>query len=520
MVAVHPLAHKVLDYIRQLQLLTAGDRVGLAVSGGSDSGALLGIFLELRAELGIVLSVVHFNHKLRGGESDQDETFVTELARSNDLEFHCESADVSALAIEKRQSLETVARELRYEFFRKLLQPAPHGNANPTSRLDKIATGHTLDDQAETVLMRIIRGTGTRGLAGIYPAVELQDEYQEGLGQVIRPLLTVRGRELEQYLNDLGQPWREDSSNRDPKFTRNRVRHVLLPLLEREFNPSIAEGLAELAEIARGEEDYWENEISGWMGTAIHWSEPDWARSADAPGLVQLTPFNPQLRERLQAPGPLVVNATVDLAWLLSEPLAVQRRALKAVGDLAGFPLEFKHVEEILRFAGEESNSGKQLSLPLGWKLVREPEALAFLTPDLRTQERISTDYEYPLALPGRAIVPEAGVVVEAMRVKSGGEIAGNDSDHLLNPSLVSKELAVRNWRPGDRYWPVHTKAPKKIKELLQERHITGEERKLWPVVVSGDEIVWVRGFPGPAGFRPQRECKEAVLIREVPFED
>ena len=185
MVAVHPLAHKVLDYIRQLQLLTAGDRVGLAVSGGSDSGALLGIFLELRAELGIVLSVVHFNHKLRGGESDQDETFVSELARSNDLEFHCESADVSALAIEKRQSLETVARELRYEFFRKLLQPAPHGNANPTSRLDKIATGHTLDDQAETVVMRVLRGTGMRGLGGIYPAVELQDEYDEALGQVI-----------------------------------------------------------------------------------------------------------------------------------------------------------------------------------------------------------------------------------------------------------------------------------------------------------------------------------------------
>jgi len=187
---------------------------------------------------------------------------------------------------------------------------------------------------------------------------------------------------------------------------------------------------------------------------------------------------------------------------------------------LAGLPLEFKHVEEILHFAAGESNSGKQLSLPLGWKVIREPEALAFLTPDLRTQERIPTDYEYPLPLPGRAIVPEVGVVVEAMRVKSAPEIAGSDSDHLLNSSLVSKELAVRNWRPGDRYWPVHTKGPKKIKELLQERHITGEERKLWPVVVSGNEIVWVRGFPGPAGFRPHEESGEAVLIREVPLED
>ena len=519
--AVHELAQKVLDYIRQLELLKAGDRIGLAVSGGSDSAALLRVLLELRSELGMVLSVVHFNHKLRGGESDDDEKFVAELARKNNLEVHCDSADVATVASAKRQSIETTARELRYDYFRKLLQPDINNPcADQSLRIDKIATGHTLDDQAETVLMRVLRGTGMRGLGGIYPAVELQDEYDAAVGEVIRPLLTVRRRELEQYLNNLGQPWREDSSNRDPKFTRNRVRHVVLPLLEQEFNPSIAKGLAELADIAQAEEDYWDNEISGWMGTAIHWSEPEWARSTDSQGLVRLTPFNPRLKERLQEPGPLVMNATVDLAWLLSEALAVQRRAVKAVGDLAGLPLEFKHVEEILHFAAGESNSGKQLSLPLGWKVIREPEALAFLTPDLRTQERIPTDYEYPLPLPGRAIVPEVGVVVEAMRVKSAPEIAGSDSDHLLNSSLVSKELAVRNWRPGDRYWPVHTKGPKKIKELLQERHITGEERKLWPVVVSGNEIVWVRGFPGPAGFRPHEESGEAVLIREVPLED
>ncbi len=256
------------------------------------------------------------------------------------------------------------------------------------------------------------------------------------------------------------------------------------------------------------------------MGTAIHWMEPEWAaRFGEGQSLVQLTPYNPELQQRLQEPGPLIMNASVDLAWLLSEPPAVQRRALKAVGDTAGFPLEFKHVEEILRFASEEDNSGKQLSLPLGWKLVREPEALTFLTPDLRTQDRIAADYEYPLPLPGRAIVPEAGIVVEAMRVELGREKASCDPDQLLNPSLVSKELAVRNWRPGDRYWPVHSKEPKKIKELLQEKHITGVERKVWPVVVSGDDIVWVRGFPGPAPFR-SNQSGEAVLIREVPLED
>ncbi len=517
---MHPLAQRVLDHIRRLELLKAGDRVGLAVSGGSDSVALLRIFLELRSELGVVLSVVHFNHKLRRAESDEDEKFVAELARSYDLEFHCERADVAAVAASNHQSVETAARELRYEFFRKLLQPDSAARETGTpARLDKIATGHTLDDQAETVLMRILRGTGTRGLGGIYPALDLQDEFDEPLGQVIRPLLAVRRRELEQCLKDIGQPWREDSSNRDPKFTRNRVRHVLLPLLEQEFNPAISEGLAELSDIARGEEDFWENEISGWMGTAIHWSQPEWARSADSQGLVQLTSFNPAFQQRLKEPGSLAMNATMDLAWLLSEPMAVQRRAVKAVGDLAGFPLEFKHVEEILHFAFNEDNNGKQLSLPLGWQVVREPEALTFVTPDLRTQERIPADYEYPLPLPGRAIVPEVGIVVEALRVKSGPEQAEHSPDQQLNLSAVSKELRVRNWRPGDRYWPVHTKAPKKVKELLQERHITGADRRLWPVVASGDDIVWVRGFPGPARFQP-KELGEAVLIREVPLED
>jgi tRNA(Ile)-lysidine synthase len=513
---VHALTHKLLAHIRRLDLLKPGDRLGLAVSGGADSVALLRLFLELRPELGIVLSVVHFNHKLRGSESDDDEKFVGDLAREHKLQFHLSSGEVVAEAAAHRLSIEAAARNMRYEFFRQLQEP----DADDSSHLDKVATGHTLDDQAETVLMRVIRGAGTRGLSGIHPVLELKDEYDEPSGEVIRPLLAIRRRELEQFLNDIGQPWREDSSNRDPKFTRNRVRHVLLPLLEREFNPSVSETLAELAEIARGEEDYWENELSGWIGTAIHWSEPEWSQrySKEPQGLVQLHSFNPELQKRLEEPGPLAMNASVDLVWLLSEPLAVQRRAVKAVGDLAGFPLEFKHVEEILRFAADEKNTGKRLSLPLGWKLTREPEALTFLTPDLRTDERIPSDYEYHLPLPGRAIVPEVGIVVEAVRVQQGPETAEYNPDHLLHPSLVSKELAVRNWRPGDRFWPVHTKSPKKIKELLQERHITGPERRLWPVVTSGDQIVWVRGFPGPASSEPK--SGEAILIRELPLEE
>ena len=144
--------------------------------------------------------------------------------------------------------------------------------------LDKIVTGHTLDDQAETVLMRLIRGAGLRGLGGIHPRIAVEDDEGGTGGEIVRPLLAFRRRELEAYLNDIGQSWREDATNSDEKFTRNRVRKLVLPLLEKEFNPSVAENLAELAEIARGEEDYWENEVSGWMGTGVHWSKPEWAR--------------------------------------------------------------------------------------------------------------------------------------------------------------------------------------------------------------------------------------------------
>ncbi len=302
---MQPLAHKVLDHIRRLEFLKPGDRVAVAVSGGADSVALLRLLLALRSELGIVISVVHFNHKLRDADSDQDEAFVAALSREHKLEFHTSSADVKAESTARSLSVEAAARELRYGFFKQLVLPDAEGH----SQLDKVATGHTLDDQAETVLLRVIRGTGMRGLAGIYPWVDLEDD-EEIIGQVIRPLLAVRHLELTQYLNEIGQAWREDSSNRDPKFTRNRVRQVLLPLLEQEFNPSMAAGLSELAEIARGEEDYWQNEVAGWMGTAIHWSEPEWARSGQQ-GLVQLQPFNPELQARLREPGPLVMNVTV-----------------------------------------------------------------------------------------------------------------------------------------------------------------------------------------------------------------
>jgi tRNA(Ile)-lysidine synthetase-like protein len=551
-VAVHSLAERVLSHIRRQELLHAGDRVGVAVSGGIDSVALLCLLLELRGELGIVLSVVHFNHKLRAAESDSDEEFVASLAREHDLEFHLDSDDVAQHAADEHVSLETAARELRYGFFRHLLGEGQH--------LDKIVTGHTLDDQAETVLMRMIRGSGMRGLGGIYPRIAVEDDDGDGdvCGEIVRPLLAFRRRELEQYLRDIGQGWREDASNADDAFTRNRVRKLVLPLLEKDFNPTVAENLAELAEIARGEEDYWENEVAGWMGTAVHWSEPEWARALSkttAPetgGLVQISSAstgagrNPHfwqnrpevghprsedgprpeddLSSRIEAAPWLVMNATVDRLWFLGEPLAVQRRLVKAIGEQAGLPLEFKHVEEVLRFAADEHASGKELSLPLGWALARTADELVFKTPDLR-EPVAAQDYEYEIAISGCVTIHEIGLIIEVSFIPAGSappsDAAGYNPEHLLDAESVPGPLWMRNWRPGDRFWPAHTKSPKKIKELLQERQVPQPERKLWPVVVtrneSGGEIIWLRGFPPPASLQA-KPGRPAILITEKPI--
>jgi tRNA(Ile)-lysidine synthase len=556
---VHSLPGSVLTHIRRHELLKAGERVGVAVSGGIDSVALLRLLLELRAELGVVLSVVHFNHQLRGAESDADEQFVAVLARQYDLEFHCDSNNVAGHGHGSGISTETAARELRYGFFRYLLgergaqglQPDLHESRSPgpeeqlfhataktepfpmssaerlasaPPRLDKIVTGHTLDDQAETVLMRLIRGSGLKGLGGVHPRIIMGDRGDDTWGEIVRPLLAFRRRELVAYLIQIQQAWREDVTNSDTAFTRNRVRKLLVPLLEKEFNPAIAENLAELAEIARGEEDYWENEVAGWMGTGVHWIEPDWAKSARAAeALVQISDHSSrnearqELRTKIENASWLVMNAAVDLLWLLGEPVGVQRRVIKAVGDHAGTCFEFKHVEEILRFAQEGAGAGKELSLPLGWKVERHPHELLFVTPNL-SDPGPAEDYEYDLPVPGRVDIHQAGLTIQVQRVPADRD-AGYNPVHLLDGDSLPDLLKVRNWRAGDRFWPQHTKSPRKIKELLQERHVPQPERKLWPVVVCGDEVIWLRGFP-PSARLTAKSGRNAVMILETSLDE
>ena len=453
---------RVLNYIRKHGLLKAGDRVGIAVSGGADSVASLRLLLELRKEIGVVLSVVHFNHKLRGDASDEDERFVARLAQEHKLELHCESGEVATYAAEKHLSLETAARQMRYQYFRRLLVE---------ERLNRIATGHTLDDQAETVLLKIVRGAGTRGLAGIYPQLSVPGSQLSA--SVIRPLLGIRRKDLEAYLLGLGQSWREDTSNRDLRHMRNRVRHGILPRLEHYLNPGVREAFAETAEIARAEEEYWQKEVSQVLPSV-------WARAA------------------------LTVSALAHL------PLALQRRVIRAASESLGLRLDFHHVEEILALSSNRPGSDKGTELPDGWVVRRNKGELRFEVQKVATSK---LDYEYCLSIPGSVEVPETESRFEAVLI-SGNAAKGYNPGDLLDRSLLTAELKVRNWRPGDRFWPSHTKLAKKIKELLQEQHVTGPERKLWPVVVSQTEVIWLRGFPAPKGLLAQSD--EAVLIREV----
>jgi len=515
------LPERVLAYVRRLKLLRPGDRLGVAVSGGADSVALLHLLRQLSGELGLVLSVVHFHHQIRGAEADADQQFVRALAERLGLPFSTESGNVPAHARTAGLSLETAARELRYAWFRKLCGTATVG---------KIATAHTLDDQAETVLMRLLRGAGTRGFSGIYPAVLLPEASSAAGGAaIVRPLLELQRSELEEYLHALGQEWREDSTNRDVKHTRNRVRHVLLPLLEREFNPAIRQVLAETAEIARAEESYWRDTVESHLADVVHVVAP-------AGGAAQ--EGNPAAGE---------VHLRVDK--LAELPLAVQRRIVRqAIAGAAPDPsappeTSLQHAEQVLKLIPASGAAEAELRGP--WRVRRVPGCPESANPrqDFRTGAELIIEqtrarrapasrsraqrknrpsapagYEYVLPVPGELHIRELGLVLRASVIDPGAapEQGYNLAD-LLNPQTVGSELRVRNWRAGDRFWPAHTKAPRKLKELLQSRHVSGMERVLWPVAAnSAGELVWLRGFGVPERFAASPHDRQALVVQEV----
>src|SRR3984893_10808193 len=333
------LLDRVRGAVEKQGLVRAGERVGVAVSGGADSVGLLLLLMELRKQLGVVLSVAHFNHKLRGRHSEADEKFVAKLAEKCGLAFHAGRADIAARAKSKRANLEDTARRARYEFFAHLVEDG---------RVDKVAVAHTADDQAETVLAHILRGTGIAGLGGIHPQV----------GKVVRPLLSIRRAELRSFLKRRKQTWREDASNRDTTKTRARIRKRLLPLLQKQFQPRVVEHLAALSSHAR-EDDALLNRLAAERLESRLKIVPEGARIAVSDLLGNEGVFT-GLSSRL-------VRRIIH-----KQKFAQPSASPHGTGELTAL-----HVAQVLDIA-RHGKTGAALQLPGGMEVRRHADALLF----------------------------------------------------------------------------------------------------------------------------------------------
>ncbi len=302
-------------------LLRPGERVCVAVSGGADSTALLLALHQQAASLAVGISAAHLHHGIRGAEADADLEFVQELCKRLDVELHVERADVPSAATSGGETLEEAARNARLSFFDRLLQAGEAGI---------VATAHTEDDQAETVLMKLMRGGWTEGLGGISPILK------RPAGSIVRPLLAATRRQTVEFLQAKKQGWRDDSTNQSLAHTRNRVRTILLPVL-REFNPSITSTLSSTAQIARDEEAHWQPEIARL--------------------LTQLALPGKPVRGGGRAVGTAPGGGSVafEMERLRSLDVATRRRLLRAAAARLGTRLSFADIQRTLQMCGLQS---------------------------------------------------------------------------------------------------------------------------------------------------------------------
>ncbi len=484
-------------------MLRAGVRVAVGLSGGADSVGLLSLLLELRDELGIVLSVAHLNHKLRGKASDGDERFVAELAAQHRLEFHCESVEVAARARREKANLEDAARRSRYEFFARLAEEG---------KVDCVAVAHTADDQAETVLAHILRGTGLAGLGGIHPQTEC----------VVRPLLGVRRAELRAYLRAKKQKWREDATNKDTVRMRVRIRKKLLPLLEREFQTGVVEHLASLAEFAREDEAFLEL-LSRQRCAALAKKEA----SKTGISLVHLLrPMGNGDSNTESAEKKGEKKREEETARFEALTKRMLRRLIEDKKSGAG-QITGRHIAAVLDLARIGGN-GKLVQLPGGVEVRRERNELIFCasSPLARrtsrkrvVQKPSRAEYEYKIDVENGDValpVPEAECVFR-LRVIDWVAKRGDTSKSgaVLDRDRLRSPLVLRNWRFGDRLQPAGHQKAHKLKRLLNEKHVSRWERDGWPVMTSGGVLVWARGFPVADEFAANEGTRTAILIAE-----
>jgi tRNA(Ile)-lysidine synthase len=451
---------KILRTVRETlsvhRMFSRGDSVLVAVSGGPDSVALTHVLLTLAEEYSLRPAIVHLNHCLRGPDSDRDAEFVNALARQLGVPIYAEKKDVLAFRRSRRLSLEEAGRRIRYDFFDAVAEK--YG-------FNKIALGHHSDDNAELVLINLLRGSGPLGLSGIAPVRE---------GKIVRPLIHLRRSAIIDYLAEKKLPYVTDASNTDPAFMRNKIRHHLIPELQTAYNPKIIETLNRLGEIMRAEDQ--------WFDDALE------------PVLKQCVSFRADQTISLSLP---------DFNQL---PKAVKRRVIrKAIlsvkKDLRRITL--LHVDDILHLIEKGRVTGR-LNLPDGVLVERNTAELAIVKKntvrkqkDCRILQTASTDYQYTISAAGTLFIKEADVSMTLCEIdaddlpdfnETGAHVAFFDLDRLLFP------LLVRNLRPGDRFSPLGVNGTQKVKKYFINHKIPAAQRKKCPLLLSGGNIIWIAG--------------------------
>ena len=471
------LETRIRETISKYGLLSPGDGLLMGVSGGPDSVAMFHLMLSLREELGLRLAVAHLIHGLRGEEAREDARFVAHLAEQWAVPFFLKEIDLPQVRLENgRGNMEALARKERYEFF---------GDVAEGCTFNKVATAHTRDDQAETMIMWFLRGSGRGGLSGISPLRHLKGEGSPSTGlSLVRPLIEASRQEILAYLADRNLDYRTDSSNLDCRFLRNWTRHQLLPQLRERFDDGLSERLAKLATIFRDEE-----------------------KLLDAMTLKGL--------QRVGGGENLMVGA------LLREDKGIQRRVIRKwldsnTDNLQG--MAFSYVEMVLEFMALGPSQGR-LSLPKGWDLVKEYDFIRLERS--RRKKPVLPCYSYSLPREGSVMVPEAGVRFQSLRSShvSTDNKPHNAFEAYFDSSSLPEPLMVRNFRTGDRFQPLGMTGHKKVKDLFIEKKIPLSVRRNLPMLVAGDEILWIPRYGRSELAKAGPNAREILKVRIMPLD-
>ena len=461
--------------IRHYGLIPRDSRVSVALSGGADSVALLIVMRELAdSEQFRLAGALHLNHQLRGAAADADENFCRRLAAQLQVPLHVERIDVAARARVAGVSIEQAAHEARDEFY---LRAAAQASAS------SVAVGHTKEDQAETFLLRLVRGAGPRGLGGMHPRS----------GIVVRPFIETARADLRELVQARGIPFREDATNDDTSIPRNRIRHELLPFLQARFSPAIVDVLVRESVIAR--------EDAGCL---------DELAAAAADRIVSHSSAGVEL----------------PIEGLLELPPAIARRVIRLAQLAAsgGRFIGFEAVEAVLRAAVSKFTGS--LDLP-GHRVARCGDRLVLSRTSGRRARRPAIAFSYELPVPGTVRVPEAACAVSAdIRDVPAGQsaealsrLSGLGDEAIVEATRVSGPLLVRNRKPGDRLRPLGLEGHKKLQDLFVDAKVERAARETIPLVVdAGGRIVWVAGHAVADEFRVTDGTTAVVILKRIPI--